>query len=330
MNEYLRLSSSAKIPRLPLEGRFKEDWEKNHCRYFKCGGITIKVDSDMPIEDMSFHPAFGLFQTNGPGEDMISVRYHSDLPYLEGQDLGEIVFQRGGWVVRRKGNSWIYLSSLKDGGVRRIAVFNQDHTRVRIYDGSDGNGHEDLSQLHNDQIFLAQMALAQVLAERGGCFLHSSGVILLGKGVLFVGHSGAGKSTLRKMIISQDGAETLCDDINVVRRWPEGYRVHGIWADKELSDVSAATVPLGGIMFLEQAEENRIIPLDSRKEVVKRLLPCVIRPIESKEWWDTSLALVGEMAREIPSYRLRFDLSGKIAGMVVDICGRDCTTNLRR
>jgi hypothetical protein len=76
------------------------------------------------------------------------------------------------------------------------------------------------------------------------------------------------------------------------------------------------------MMFVEQADENRVIPLEDKMEIIKRLLPRVIRPVESAEWWYRSLALVGELAKEVPCYRVRCDLSGHIVGIVEDICGR--------
>jgi hypothetical protein len=44
------------------KSRFKKNWVKNHRRYYQCGGITIRVESDLPITDNTFHPKFKLFQ----------------------------------------------------------------------------------------------------------------------------------------------------------------------------------------------------------------------------------------------------------------------------
>lgn len=267
---------------------------------------------------------------------MITIRNHSELPRLIDQDLGKIFFRKGQWTVRRKGDSWIYLNyaneeirgdkakgegKARNGTLQKVAVFSADHLRVRVY----GRSHEeeqkmDSARAYDDWLFLTQTALSQVLANRDGCFLHSSGVTLGEKGILFLGHSGAGKSTLRKMMLSYGKATTLCDDRNAVRCWPEGYRVHGVWANKDLSDVSISSPPLSAIMFVEQAKENMIVPLTDRMEVMKRLLPCLIRPVESVEWWEKSLSLVGKMAAEVPCFMVRFDLSGEIVEQLEDFC----------
>jgi len=114
------------------------------------------------------------------------------------------------------------------------------------------------------------------------------------------------------MILSSGCAKPLCDDRNVVRSMPEGLFAHGTWALKDLSDVSAASVPIAAIMFVEQADENCIIPIHDRMEAAKRILPRLIRPVESAQWWSRSLELVGEISSRVPCYRVRFDLSGRI------------------
>jgi hypothetical protein len=72
-------------------------------------------------------------------------------------------------------------------------------------------------------------------------------------------------------------------------------------------------------MFIEQARENRILPLEGSLKVGK-MLAHVIRPIESIEWWDKTMNIVGEITREVPCYILRFDLTGRIIDQLQIIC----------
>ena len=69
------------------------------------------MESDLPITEETFHPTLNLFQTDEPGEDMITIQHHFEIPYLDDKDLGEVVYKKGAWEVRRKENSWIYVSS---------------------------------------------------------------------------------------------------------------------------------------------------------------------------------------------------------------------------
>lgn len=291
---------------------FKENWQRNHRRFYEIAGITVQVEADLPITDQTFAGKFKQFEVPGPNNDLISIRHHFSLPDLKGQDLGREVYRKPPWAIYRQGSSWIYLGISPDPDdptLHRVAVFNHDHTRARIY--SDNDDAFLKGDLHAITLFPTdQILLARVLADRQACFLHSSGVIMEGQGLLFVGHSEAGKSTTVKML--QGKGEILCDDRNIVRRWPNGFQVHGTWSHGEVPLVSAASAPLRAILFLRKSDHNRLQLLENRKEIIGRLLSCLIRPMVSADWWDKMLALIGVLARETPCYEMEFDQSGEI------------------
>ena len=298
--------------------KFKDEWLKKHRRYYKCGGITIQVDSDLPITEGTFHPKFKLFEVDGPGEDTISIRHHFALPDLNGHDLGKEVYRKPPWAIYKKADSWIYTGispTLGNESIHRVAVFNHDHSRVRIYNDNTREKSFRKGDLHSLTLFSTdQILLARVLADREGCYFHSSGVVMDGRGLLFVGHSDAGKSTISTML--QGKAEILCDDRMIVRKNENGFRIHGTWSHGDVPDVSAASAPLKSIMFLEKATENRLIHVSNRKEINKRLLACLIKPFETVNWWNKTLILVERMAREVPCYVLKFDKSGGVVDLI--------------
>jgi hypothetical protein len=57
---------------------------------------------------------------------------------------------------------------------------------------------------------------------------------------------------------------------------------------------------------------NRITRINDRREFVRRLLACVIRPFVTADWWEKTLTYVEQMAREVQCYRMQFDKSGAI------------------
>jgi hypothetical protein len=63
---------------------------------------------------------------------------------------------------------------------------------------------------------------------------------------------------------------------------------------------------------LEKSDQNRLIPLKNSQEISGRLLACLIKPLATAHWWDKSLALLADLVREIPCYRMEFDLSGGV------------------
>jgi MoaA/NifB/PqqE/SkfB family radical SAM enzyme len=205
--------------------RFKEEWQANHRRYFRIAGITIQVDSDLPIDDQTFHPKFAAFRADGPGADTVTIRHHFTLPDLKGKDLGRELYRKPPWAIFQQNGSYIYLGispQADDPSLHRVATFNADHTRARIY-----NDREDFwrkGDLHSLTMFPSdQILIARLLADRRGCYLHSAGAIINGAGMLFVGHSDAGKSTITRLLMDAGGAgdmqvEILCDDRNIVRK----------------------------------------------------------------------------------------------------------------
>ena len=296
--------------------KFREKWHKLHRRYFKIADITVRVESDLPIKNNTFHPKFKLFEVDGPGEDTISIWQHFFLPDLADKDLGKEFYRRPPWAIYKNNGSWIYLgipSAPEDKGLHRVASFNADHSRGRIY-----NDTEELflqGNLHSLTMFPSdQMLIARVLADRQGCYLHSSGVNFNGKGLLFAGHSEAGKSTMAAMFKGK--AEILCDDRMIIRRKPEGFKIYGTWSHGDVPDISPNSAALRAIMFLEKADENRLIPLEDRKERIKKILECLVKPLVTVDWWEKTLSVAERIAREVPCYVLRFDKSGKAVDLL--------------
>jgi hypothetical protein len=319
-------------------------------RYYQIAGITIRLESDLPITDTTFHPKFKHFEVNGPGKDTITIRHHFSIPDLNSWDIGEEVYRKPPWAIYSNGSSWFYLgisgdklgvtkrlwpgiwhrlytksrqktkrgesisSRLdKEDNIHQLAVFNQDYSDIRIYNKTEKSFRR--GNLHSLTLFPTdQILLARVLADREGCYIHASGVVLDGKGILFVGHSDAGKSTMVMML--QDTAKILCDDRIIVRRWPKGFKIHGTWSHGDVSDVSSDAAPLKAILFLKQDRENRLIPIDRKQEIIGMLLACLIKPLVTADWWEQMLALVDQIAHEVPCYSLHFTKDGDVIDLL--------------
>jgi len=297
--------------------KFKIKWFKDHRRFYNIAGLSIQVDSDLPIKDNTFHPKLKPFEVKQPGEEMIKIRHRFYLPDLSGRDLGERVFHKTPWTIFQKGDSWIYLSTPEGNKTPlQIMIFNHDHSRGIIYNAGDYVFKEgnlgSLMLCRSDQLLLAR-----VMADKQGFFIHSSGVIFQDRGLLFVGHSEAGKSTMVKMF--KDKAEILCDDRIVVRKWPNGFRIHGTWNHGEVSQISPGSAPLKAIFFLEKAGKNKLIPIHTKKEAIKRILACLVKSLVTRDWWEKMFSLVEELTQDVPCYRLLFDKSGKVVKLLENL-----------
>lgn len=292
-----------------------------HTKYYKVAGITIQVDSELPITETTFAPKFKLFETGGPGRDNVHLIHRFSLPEAV-SSFGRQIYRKSPWVIFRDNHQWVYiLETSPDPAtkkIRQISFASLDHTKVNIYNGElVRKGYEDgqkgsLTMAPTDQILLARL-----LADRNGCYLHSDGINMDGKGFLFVGHSGAGKSTIATLL--QDKGEILCDDRMIVRKWPDGYLIHGNWSHGTLPIVSANSAPLKAIFFLEQAEENSISINESGMDSISRLLACLVKPMVTKDWWENMLTLIEDIVDSVPCYRLKFDKSGEIYSKLKDL-----------
>ncbi|BDD87672.1 hypothetical protein [Desulfofustis limnaeus] len=285
-----------------------------HTKFFRVAGITLQVESDLPLTEATFAPKFKLFEVDGPGDDTILLRHRFQLPPTPHQ-FGREIYRKSPWLIYSDDHRWTYILETspdpKEKKIRQLSQVSLDHTRLDIYNSplvlkafEKGNAGS-LTLAPTDQILLARL-----LADRSGCYLHSDGMKMDDHGLLFVGHSGAGKSTIATMM--QDKAEILCDDRMIVRKWDDEYHIHGNWSHGTLPIVSANSAPLKGIFFLEQAPDNVIQPLANRVEIISLLLGCLIKPMVSKDWWEKMLNLVEDLADRVPCYRLRFDKSGEI------------------
>lgn len=297
--------------------KFREAWMSEHCRYFEIAGITVRVESDLPFTDTTFADKFARFASEGPGDDTVAIRHHFGIPELS-HDTGEEVYRKPPWAIYHKGTSWIYECippDEDDPSLYQVAVFREDHSKGEIYNGEGRDqwwreGHLGaLTMFPTDQILVARL-----LADRSGCFLHSGGVLIDGQGLLFVGHSEAGKSTTMQLVRRElgDRAEILCDDRNIVRRWPDGFRVHGTWSHGDVPDVSSASGPLRAILFLKQDASNEIVPCTDHRMIYRELLATLIRPLATADWWQREMDLVQQLVEEVPCYWMLFDKSGAI------------------
>jgi hypothetical protein len=288
-------------------------------RFYGIAGLTVQVESDLPITDTTFEPKFAVFEVTGPGPDTIVVRHHFGLPAVDESRLGREVYRRPPWVIYRSPDRITYFLSGPGHDERECVVLaTPDHTTIEVFNSEwreeyfREGGLNALTMLPTDQI-----VLARVLAEHQACFVHSCGVIVDGRGLLLVGHSEAGKSTMMTMLASE--GEALCDDRNIVRVWDDDIRVHGCWSHGEVPIVSAASAPLGAVLFLHKATTNRIVPLVKGEEILRHLVPCVIKPLVTADWWERTLDVVERITRDVPCYVVEFDRSGAVVPLLRDL-----------
>jgi hypothetical protein len=143
------------------------------------------------------------------------------------------------------------------------------------------------------------------LLSHGGMMLHASAVAYGGRGYLFSGPCGVGKSTHTRLWQEMLGDEAIIfnDDKPALRFLDGKWYAYGTpWCGKNGINVNMK-VPLAGICFLRQAEENRIRSLSPR-EALSELIPQTLYRLRNPQRRALMLAHVESVLTEIPIFRL--------------------------
>lgn len=151
---------------------------------------------------------------------------------------------------------------------------------------------------------LSGLRFSVELIKRSGVVLHASAVALDGRAYLFSAPSGTGKSThTGNWLELFEKAYILNDDKPAIRVFGEEAYAYGTpWSGKNDLSVNER-VKLGGIAFLERAQENSIERV-SPPEAAKLILGATARRL-SKERVNELLCTVQVLACKTPVYKLR-------------------------
>ncbi len=181
----------------------------------------------------------------------------------------------------------------------------------------DGGGDHFAGIFEN----FCRVLVAYRLLEQGGAVVHSAGVVRRVQSaedaLLFVGHSGAGKTTVSRMSLDR-GATVLSDDLNaLLPALADGPILEALPFTGDLGgQVSAgARFPLRALMRLEKSPAESLAPL-SRAEAVATLLACCPFVNVDPHRRGDLLANLAGLAAGLPSYALRFSLSGAMWGIL--------------
>ena len=286
---------------------------KKNLRYYQIGDLTIQVEADLPFREDTFVQKFKLFRIEEPGQERVVIRHHFGFPELTEEKLGEKVYEFPPWLIRLAGDKWYYFgySPWEHKNLYMLAVVSLDYREIDIFHRSEEaflrGGLPALTAFPTDQVLLAQ-----VFPYLQGAYFHGAGLILGGRGLIFLGQSGQGKSTITRFFMESTPAKILCDDRIILRRHQQKWMIHGTWSHGEIPEVAPDAAPLAGLYFLQKAAENRLSPLKSPFEVFKKLVDLLVRPHPTPEWWDRVLSLCQNLAHEIPAYDLEFNLDGSV------------------
>lgn len=148
---------------------------------------------------------------------------------------------------------------------------------------------------------------SHALLRQGCCILHAVCFAWQGYAWLLSAPSGTGKTTQYKNWQSLFPGEIsmICGDMPALDAGDEaGILVHSSpWNGKESYGTRGLSAPLGGIVFLEQGKENRVLPLPATEAVPLLLRQLTVRPESEEEIFSLS-TLAERTLRAVPVWRL--------------------------
>ena len=147
--------------------------------------------------------------------------------------------------------------------------------------------------------------MVNLLCQGRGVLVHGLGVHDKGEGWLFVGRSGAGKSTLANLYKAFPEVTILGDERLVVTKVDGQFWLSGTPWPGEGFTVSAETVPLRKIFFLEHGPRNVLIS-DSFLNLYSLFFQQLFLPFWNGEALSFALRFAEEVMSAVPASRLSF------------------------
>ncbi|MDA3917427.1 MAG: hypothetical protein PF690_10685 [Deltaproteobacteria bacterium] len=295
----------------------------SHTKYFKIGGFTIEVNSELPFKSDTFHPKIKQFEIDNPEKINIVINHHfKDKISAHGLIKDRIYYKKPLAIFKNKDSliyEWINDYSPYRACHRKI-ITNIEHTKFDTYNDRQLTNSflqgqlTEISLLPTDQIFLCR---ALAYSRNQGCIMHSMGLIHNNNGYLFLGHSEAGKSTMAR--IMKDYSTILCDDRNIIRKYNKNYILSGTWRHSDFTEISSSSAKLKAIFFLNQSATNQIERITDNKICFKKLLSCLTKSVTTDAWWDLSIDFLDTLSRSVECWDLKFDKSGKIREHITNL-----------
>ena len=155
-----------------------------------------------------------------------------------------------------------------------------------------------LAYMDSGQIFYTY------LLKYEGMMLHASALELGGGAYLFSGPSGVGKSTHTSLWQKEfPSARLFNDDKPALRKIDGVWYAYGTpWSGKHGININMR-VPLRGICFLRQGDENKIRRL-SGVAAISAIMSQTIRGFKTERGLDKLISTLGQLVEDIPIYEL--------------------------
>jgi len=305
MNEDLRVSARPPVPRAATDR-----CERLH---LNIAGITFDLRWEgARLEDevaLEFYQGFLCTAHHSPRANQHDVRLRvhcGELPEVKPDALiFDAVANR--WRLFRANGHAVFevFDTAAPHPTVQLAVMRPDFRQGEVFRRPEKDVPEPSWSLVYLMRPFGELLLSTLLSQGRGILLHALGVSDRGEGLLFVGRSGAGKSTLANLYKPHQGVAILGDERVVVTKEDGQFWLSGTpWPGDEV-DVSADTVPLRKVFFLEHGARNALIP-DRHLTLYGLLFQQLFLPFWDGEALAFAVTFAHELLTALPAHRLAF------------------------
>lgn len=148
-----------------------------------------------------------------------------------------------------------------------------------------------------------QLLVVHALGVGGGALMHAAAIAGRDGALLVAGPSGAGKTTMSRSTAAL-GAHVLSDERTILRPSDDGWLLGGTPWPGEGGFAENRSVPLRGLILLEQADHDELTPL-SPARALALLYRCHFPPLWDPRAAERTLGHLERLVREVPAFLYR-------------------------
>ena len=245
-----------------------------------------------------------------------------------------VAYETEYFTIHDTGDGWAYVNTLADElrlaeGAQYVVLASRNYGEMTVW-VTDKTFNNEFNGFHFQEKKSIPMSSAiRAVCEAGmvmrdGLPLHASLVEKDGFGVVFLGPSGMGKSTQAKLWEKYLGADFLIGDRPGMRKINGKWYGFGMPWDGKDAIYRQVSVPVRALIWLEQAKENRIVPMNP-VQAMSVMLRQAMMPVWDDIAMDGATALMGSLSLELPMYHLRCLPDEAAARLTYDIICKGTT-----
>lgn len=174
--------------------------------------------------------------------------------------------------VYRRGRTFLLKRTMNNAeGCRWTTHYDTEKNTATSYIPGKSTSHGGLIFPAINEFPHLQFLLTAYLSARRGALHHCAGAIYRGRMFIFPALSGTGKSTLSKLLHASGLFDVASDEVIITRFEGDALNAYGSPWPSSAGFARNISAPLGGMVFLHQAPDNRVeavTPADAQRRLL--------------------------------------------------------------